>query len=49
MALASMCDPAIVSSIVGGEKQPLKLQKFEDPLWAFTMLNGLPKLSRLML
>ena len=44
IALASNCDPAI-----GGDKQPLKLQNFGDALRTFTMLNGIPESSRLML
>ena len=43
---ASICDPAIGGSLVGGDKYPLKLQKFGDALWKFTMLN---ELSNLML
>ena len=47
--LANMCDPAIGSSLVGGEKQPLKLQKIGDTLQKFAMFNGLSEWSRLML
>ena len=36
MALAIFCDPVV------GDKQPLKLQKFRDALWAFTVLKILP-------
>ena len=49
IALASICDPAIGGSLVGGDKLPLKLQKFGDTLWTFTLLNGLPESSRLAL
>ena len=47
--LASICEPAIGGSLVGGDKKPLKLKIFGEALWTFTMLNGLPELSRLML
>ena len=43
------CDPAIGGSLVGGDKQPLRLQKFGDALRTFTLLKGLPELSRLTL
>ena len=49
IALTSICDPAIGGSLVGFDKEPIKLQKFEDALWTFTILKGLPELSRLML
>ena len=49
IALARVCDPAIGGSHVGGDKLPLKLQKFGDALRKFTMLNGIPESSRLML
>ena len=49
IALASNCDPAIGGSLVGGDKQPLKLQKFGDALQTFTLLNGVPESSRHML
>ena len=48
-ALASICDTAIGRSLVGGEKEPLKLQKFGDALPTFTLLNGLPESSTLTL
>ena len=47
--IANNCDSAIGGSLVGGDKQPLKLQKFGDALQTFTMLNGIPESSRLML
>ena len=40
IALASVCDPSIEGSLVGGDKKPLKVQKFGDALRTFTMLNG---------
>ena len=49
IALASNCEPAIGGSLVGGGKKPNKLQKFGDALRTFTMLNGIPESSRLML
>ena len=44
ITLASVCDPAI-GSLVGDDKQPLKLQKFGEVLWMLTMLNEIPELS----
>ena len=49
ITLASICDPAIWGSLVGGDKQPLTSQKCGDTLWTFTMLNELPESSRHML
>ena len=49
IALANILDPAIGGSLVGGDKQPLKVQKFEDALLMFLLLRGLPEPSRLML
>ena len=45
IALASICDPAIRGSLVGGHKYPLKLQKFADALQMLTMLNELSESS----
>ena len=45
----SNCDPAIEGSLVGVDKQPLKVQKFGEALRTFTLLNGLPEWSRLIL
>ena len=36
ITLASVCDPEIGGSLVGGDKLPLKLQKFGDALRTFT-------------
>ena len=47
--LASICELAFGGSLVGSDKYPLKLQKFGDALWMFTMLNGLLEFSKLML
>ena len=49
IALASACDHAIGGSLVGGDKQQLKLQKFGDGLQMFTMLNELLESLTLML
>ena len=38
---ASVCDPAIGGTLVGGDKWPLKLQNIGDALQTFTVLNGL--------
>ena len=48
-ALASVCDPAIGDSFVGGDKLPLKLQTFGEALKTLKLLNGVPKSPRLTL
>ena len=47
ITLVSACDPEIGVSLV--DQWPLKLQKFGDALQIFTILNGLPELSRFRL
>ena len=49
IALASVFDPANGGSLVGGDKLPLKLQKYGHALWTFTMLNGIPEPESLRL
>ena len=49
IALTSNYDPEIGDSLVGGDKQSLKLQKCGDALRTFTMLNGIPESPRCVL